>query len=235
MTHTAGRSASRVASTASTEVSATTGTDSAPSPNRSARSRTWAADSSPETYRTLPPAAARFPSAIPVSVDLPMPGEPPSRTSEPGTSPPPSTRSNSPTPVDSRGVGARATSRSGTGRTAAVAGARPRPAAPRARPAGATARSSTSVFHSPQPGHRPCQRGSAWPQLEQRKTVAGRAMGSRRLGPRADGLAPRCARPDAGRRVPAASLALDALQEGHDELEEALGLFDVRGVAGVLE
>src|SRR3954447_149136 len=176
-----------------------------------------------------------------------MPGEPPSRTSEPGTSPPPSTRSNSPTPVDSRGVGARATSRSGTGRTAAVAGAPPRPApppppppgpppaAPRARPAGATARSSTSVFHSPQPGHRPCQRGSAWPQLEQRKTVAGRAMGSRRLGARADGLAPRCARPDAGRRVPAASLALDALQEGLDELEEALGLFDVRGVAGVLE
>ena len=33
-----------------------------------------------------------------VSVDLPIPGEPPSSTSEPGTSPPPSTRSSSPIP-----------------------------------------------------------------------------------------------------------------------------------------
>ena len=37
-----------------------------------------------------------------VSVDLPIPGEPPSSTSEPGTSPPPSTRSSSPMPVDMR-------------------------------------------------------------------------------------------------------------------------------------
>ena len=43
--------------------------------------------------------APRLPSAIAVSVDLPMPGEPPSRTTEPGTSPPPSTRSSSPIPV----------------------------------------------------------------------------------------------------------------------------------------
>ena len=37
-----------------------------------------------------------------VSVDLPIPGEPPSSTSEPGTRPPPSTRSSSPMPVDRR-------------------------------------------------------------------------------------------------------------------------------------
>ena len=49
ITQTSGRSASSVASTASTEVSASAGTASAPSPSRSARSRTWAADSSPET------------------------------------------------------------------------------------------------------------------------------------------------------------------------------------------
>ena len=36
------------------------------------------------------------------SVDLPMPGSPPSSTSDPGTIPPPSTRSNSPMPVLSR-------------------------------------------------------------------------------------------------------------------------------------
>ena len=38
------------------------------------------------------------------SVDLPMPGSPPSSTIEPGTMPPPSTRSSSPMPVDSRVV-----------------------------------------------------------------------------------------------------------------------------------
>ncbi len=48
-THASGRSASSAASTASTEVSAKIGTASARSPNRSARSRTWAADSSPDT------------------------------------------------------------------------------------------------------------------------------------------------------------------------------------------
>ena len=36
------------------------------------------------------------------SVDLPMPGSPPSSTSEPGTMPPPSTRSNSPMPLGMR-------------------------------------------------------------------------------------------------------------------------------------
>ena len=39
-----------------------------------------------------------------VSVDLPIPGEPPSSTSEPGTRPPPRTRSSSPMPVSRRGT-----------------------------------------------------------------------------------------------------------------------------------
>ena len=49
ITHTAGRSASTVASTASREGSERIGTESAASPSRSARLRTCAADSSPET------------------------------------------------------------------------------------------------------------------------------------------------------------------------------------------
>ena len=53
-------------------------------------------DSSPDMYRTgchpwlIKPATWRS------SVDLPMPGSPPMSTSEPGTSPPPNTRLNSP-------------------------------------------------------------------------------------------------------------------------------------------
>src|SRR5215510_15296514 len=43
-----------------------------------------------------------FAAACRSSVDLPMPGSPPSSTSEPGTTPPPRTRSNSSMPVDRR-------------------------------------------------------------------------------------------------------------------------------------
>ena len=147
-----------MASTASRFVSATIGTLSAPSPSRSARSLTCAADSSPDTYRTLCPAAARRPSAPVVSVDLPMPGDPPINTSDPGTKPPPSTRSSSPMPVRRRSTFAARTSRSATG-----VSARPPPPEPErplpARTAGATLASSAIEFHSPQPGQRPCHFG----------------------------------------------------------------------------
>ena len=148
MTQTSGRSASIVARTVARSVSASTGTCSAASPSRSARSRICAGDSSPDTYSVDRPAPARCPSAIPVSVDLPIPGEPPSSTSDPGTSPPPSTRSNSPMPVGSRGRRSARTSASLTGRAAVPA--------LRFAAAAATGRdSSTSVFHAPQPGHCP--------------------------------------------------------------------------------
>ncbi len=82
---------------------------------------------------------ARCPSTMLVSVDLPIPGAPPSSTSEPGTRPPPSTRSSSPMPVGRRATGAAPTSASGTGRAAAglrtAAGVRHLPAA---RPPGPT-------------------------------------------------------------------------------------------------
>ena len=73
---------------------------------RDARSRTCACDSSPETYSTelLGWPAAMLPAVSSSSVDLPMPGSPAISTTEPGTMPPPSTRSNSPKPVDSRDV-----------------------------------------------------------------------------------------------------------------------------------
>ena len=47
------------------------------------------------------PAAHMLASAIVVSVDFPIPGAPPISTSDPGTTPPPSTESSSPMPVPS--------------------------------------------------------------------------------------------------------------------------------------
>ena len=49
-----------------------------------------------------PPGAASAAATCSSSVDLPMPGSPPSRSAEPGTKPPPVTRSNSPMPVEKR-------------------------------------------------------------------------------------------------------------------------------------
>ena len=100
-----------------------------------------------------------------------MPGSPPSSTSDPGTTPPPSTRSNSSMPVESRtalarldvGVqrGARAT------RPAARSGWR----AP--RPRGSAARSSTSVFQPPHSAQRPIHLGACAPHSWQTKTTLG--------------------------------------------------------------
>ena len=109
-----------------------------------------------------------FASAASVKVDFPIPGDPPIRTSEPGTIPPPRTRSSSAMPVVIRATCWASTSRRGTGFAA-----RPdRVAEPRA---GATARSSTSEFHSPQPGQRPCHFGLSCPHEEQANTDADRA------------------------------------------------------------
>ena len=119
----------------------------------------------------------RWPSTMFVSVDLPIPGEPPSSTSEPGTSPPPSTRSSSPMPVDMRSTGAAPTSRSGAGRARARPAAPGRPHAPRAARPRAAPRacrrtaSSTSVFQASQPGHWPCHLADWKPHSEQTWTV----------------------------------------------------------------
>ena len=75
-------------------------TSSAPQPIRSARKRIWPADSSPETYSARRPDSAQRCATLSSSVDFPTPGSPASSVTEPGTTPPPSTRSSSPKPVE---------------------------------------------------------------------------------------------------------------------------------------
>jgi hypothetical protein len=93
-----------------------------------------------------------------------MPGSPPTRIAEAGTSPPPSTRSSSASPVPVRGGGA-VSPRSPVSGTA-----RPRlpPSAPRPG-AGPSGTSSTSVFQAPQASQRPAHFGWVAPQAEQVK------------------------------------------------------------------
>ena len=69
-------------------------------PVRSARRRICPTDSSPETYKTFLPDFAVLAATSSSRVLLPTPGSPDSSTTAPGTNPPPSTRSNSPTWVD---------------------------------------------------------------------------------------------------------------------------------------
>src|SRR5216117_322789 len=99
----------------------------------------------------LVPLIAR--SAAKSSVDLPTPGSPPTRTSDAGTSPPPSTRSSSGTPVGMRSASSACTSAK---RSKGFGGAFAADDAERT--------SSTSVPNSPQPGHLPNQRPAEYPQ-----------------------------------------------------------------------
>ena len=157
------------------------------------------------------PAATRLASAIVVSVDLPIPGAPPISTSEPGTIPPPSTLSSSPIPVLRRSCSAAATSPSATGATRRRRVPAPRAARGAAPPAGRRT-SSTSVFHSPQPGHCPAQRAVSWPQAEQTWTEVGR--GTRpRLRAGADGISSCRAR----------ATAMQGSQRGHVTGSDGVG------------
>ena len=63
--------------------------------SRCACSFSWWVDSSPETYSTLEN-SPNFLQIWSISVDLPIPGAPPTNTSDPLTAPPPKTRSSSP-------------------------------------------------------------------------------------------------------------------------------------------
>ena len=71
---------------------------------RAARMRTCAWDSSPDRYSTVRSGCrlATAPAVCSSRVDLPMPGSPATSVTDPGTMPPPRTRSNSPNPVGRR-------------------------------------------------------------------------------------------------------------------------------------
>ena len=129
---------------------------------RVARILICAADSSPETESVLSPFAAR--AIWSERVDFPIPGSPPSSTSDPGTMPPPSTRFTSVLPRSSRRC---SLSRMSATRWGRLSGSGPPTAAgtwllPREMI------SSVKVFHSPQPGHLPSHFGASNPQLRQK-------------------------------------------------------------------
>src|SRR5437867_5820584 len=96
-------------------------------------------------------------------VDLPMPGSPPTSVTEPGTIPPPSTKSNSARPVFQR---ATASPFRSVRRIGGLAVGRPLTAEPTFRPTG----SSTRLFHAPQLSQRPPHFGWSAPHSVQRNT-----------------------------------------------------------------
>src|SRR5882757_526306 len=96
-----------------------------------------------------PPSWAYLPKACRMMVDLPMPGSPPTRSAEPGTSPPPVTRSNSAMPVGRRGGGA-----SSLFRSSRVI-LRPLDLREAPLPTGGPAPSSVMVFQPPHASHLP--------------------------------------------------------------------------------
>ncbi len=150
MTMKSGRLAAAVASTVSRLVSVRHSRPSGSSPSRCARIATWAADSSPVTYSALRSAAIAACDCS-SSVDLPMPGSPPINTTEPGTRPPPSTRSSSLNPELKRGV---SPVRTAPRRTTSADAEPVQP--PRREPGRAVSPAdSASAFQAPQSGHCP--------------------------------------------------------------------------------
>ena len=134
-------------------------------PRRSARSFSCRSLSSPDTYSTRRP-THRLLQICSKSVDLPMPGAPPTSTRLPATAPPPRTRSSSPIPVENRISPSLVISRMRWGFRLMPTGA------DFALPA-ATGFSmcSSMVLYAPQLGQRPIHFGVSLPQLVQKKTV----------------------------------------------------------------
>src|SRR6201997_1397364 len=99
------------------------------------------------------------------SVDLPMPGSPPTSSTEPLTKPPPVTRSSSAIPEGRRGASTLFPVR--------LSSVNSRPLRLLRIETGIevapVVSSSASVFHSPQDSHLPCQRLYAAPQFWQTK------------------------------------------------------------------
>src|SRR5438045_3990325 len=97
------------------------------------------------------------------SVDLPIPGSPPTRTTDPGTMPPPRTKSNSARPVFQR-------SRADGFRSVRRIGGWPVETPLTAEPPDRPTASSTSAFHAPQASHLPPHLGWSAPHSVQRNT-----------------------------------------------------------------
>ncbi len=118
---------------------------------REARILICRSDSSPETYSTRCTFAISI-AICSMSVDLPMPGSPPTSTMEPGTMPPPSTRANSPMGRGTRSSASPLTSEMGRGSE--------RPLNPRTFPVfletgSSWMTSSTMLSNAPHCGHLP--------------------------------------------------------------------------------
>ncbi len=111
--------------------------------------------------------ARRARAAWSSSVVLPMPGSPPISTTDPGTRPPPSTRSSSPMPVATRRPTCGSISPMRVGAD---------DAGPITATSAGTATSSTSVFHCPHDEHCPAHFGCDAPQLLQTCSIFALAM-----------------------------------------------------------
>ena len=164
MISTSGASCSTESSTSGRLVSESTSSAPLRADSRWARSFNWLTDSSPETYSTRKP-WHRLLEIWSIRVAFPMPGAPPTSTSEPFTAPPPKTRSSSPMPVENRISLLSSISVMCTAFAAFLADGRPA-----ARALGALS-CSTMVFHAPQDGHRPAHFGVSFPQAVQKNTV----------------------------------------------------------------
>jgi len=156
-----GWSSSSAASTWGRTVSANNHNSGRTAPRRSARSRTCCALSSADTYKVRPGQAA---SACSSSVLLPTPGSPPRSVTEPGTSPPPSTRSSSGIPVERGDPWETSTSPM---RWAGLAASSATPAASDEMSLAGSSTSSTKVFQAPHDVQRPAHFGNDAPQSEQ--------------------------------------------------------------------
>src|SRR3989441_4243837 len=208
-------------SIASSRVSPSTWTAPASTVNRSARSRIWSGDSSPDTYSAGTPACSSRAAHCSRSVDFPIPGSPPTSTTDPGTIPPPKTKSNSRRPVCHRPGRTVGRLESWTG-VASFACAFQPSNRPTFRPTG----SSTSAFHAPHASQRPPHFGCSAPHSVQRNTEGGPPLATAGLGgrfPRRVIVEPRVLLLEEqlhGARGAVALLADDQLGESLDRSEE---------------
>ena len=118
-------------------------------------------DSSPEIYNTIMRCALNFWHTCKSSVDFPMPGSPPTSTSDAGTIPPPSTRSSSGKPLAKRSSRCNVMSLSTTGLASCTSFC------------GdmlffCATGSSTNVFHCLHPGHCPSHFADSCPHSWQK-------------------------------------------------------------------